>query len=93
MQEIINGDYLASSLNLIILRKQLSDIREMMKDVWDEHHKLDIPEFQKDIKDTFDFRLSQFIEKVKNEGRYHELANEAANHILLKKLINLNNKA
>lgn len=88
---IINGDYLASSLNLIILRKQLSDIREMMKDVWDEHNKLDIPEFQKDAKDTFDFRLSQFIEKVKSEGRFHELANEAGHHLLLKRLINLNN--
>jgi hypothetical protein len=88
---IINGDYLAASLNLIILRKQLAEIREMMKDVWNEHNKLDIPEFQKDVKDTFDFRLSQFIEKVKNEGRFHELANEAGHHILLKRLINLNN--
>lgn len=90
MQEIINGDYLASSLNLIILRKQLSDIREMMLDIWNEHNKLDIPEFQKDVKDTFDFKLSQFVEKVKNEGRFHELANEAANHALLKKLLKLN---
>lgn len=90
MQGIINGDYLAASLNLIILRKQLSEIREMMKDVWDEHNKLDIPEFQKDVKDTFDFRLSQFIEKVKNEGRFHELANEAGHHVLLKKLLKLN---
>lgn len=91
MQKIINGDYLAASMNLIILRKQLTDIREMMKDVWDEHEKMNpnIPEFQRDIKDTFDFQLSQFIQRVKEQGRFYELANQAGHHVLLKRLMSL----
>jgi uncharacterized protein YihD (DUF1040 family) len=73
------------------LRKKLNDIREMMKDAWEENNKIDIPEFQKDLKDTFDFKLSQFIQKIKNDGRFHELANEAAGHCLLKKMLELKN--
>lgn len=91
--KVIDGDYLASSLNLIILRKQLSDIREMMHDIWEEHEKteINIPEWQRPITDTFDYMLSQFIQNVKRQGKFHELANEAAGHCLLKRMIELKN--
>ena len=91
MNEIINGDYLAKSLALIILRRQLKDIREMMKDRWDEVEKesINIPQWQRQIQETFDFRFSQFLQRVKDQGRFIELANEAANHCFYKRMLDM----
>lgn len=94
MQEVINGDYLAASMNLIILRRKLTDIREMMKDRWDEieKEKPNIPEWQRPITETFDFMLSQFVLRMREQGRFHEAAKEAGNYCFYKRLLELKNK-
>lgn len=69
MQEVINGDYLAASLNLFTLQKRLKAIRSVMKELWDLHNPVDIPDFQKPVNETFDYQLAHIsIKRNKKES-------------------------
>lgn len=70
---------IADEILKITTYKRLKAIRDVMKQVWDEHeaNTPNIPEFQRPIYDTFDFNLFKFIQKLEKEGRFYECADWA----------------
>ena len=87
----LTGEILAKSLQAIIKDRKIATIKEVMKEAWDEQHKLDIPEFLKPEKEQFEYHFNNvFLPTVLNSFHFHETYNWALGQSIMIKLINLN---
>lgn len=85
----LTGEILAKSLQAIIKDKKIETIKEVMKNAWDESHKLDVPDWFKPETERFEYRFKLYINEILNCDNFHEIYNWAANQVLLKKLLAL----
>lgn len=87
----LTGEILAKSLQAIIKDRKIETIKEVMKDAWDEQHRLDIPEFLKPESERFEYHFNNvFLPTILNGFHFHETYNWALGQSIIIKLINAN---
>lgn len=87
----LTGEILAKSLNAIIKNRKIETIKEVMKEAWEEQHRLDAPDWLKPESERFEYHFNNvFLPTVLNGFHFHETYNWALGQSLLIRLTKLN---
>ena len=87
----LTGEILAKSLNAIIKDRKIETIKEVMKEAWEEQHKLDIPDWLKPETERFEYHFyNVYLPTVLNSFHFHETYNWALGQSIMIKLTNAN---
>lgn len=72
------GEELSKSLNTIIKNRKIETIKEVCKAGWRVSQGVDIPDFQKGKKETFEYHFyNVYLPRIMCNGKFHEVYNWA----------------